>query len=83
MYVYSFFFIYFSFIFYLLNIFKPLMRCNKYLNKFENFKIFKYHLQPWKMELKKGNDQIDLMSIHLYKINSIPIKLRLNMITIE
>ena len=35
------------------------------------------------MELKKGNDQIDLMSIHLYKINSIPIKLRLNMITIE
>ena len=35
------------------------------------------------MKLKKGNDQIDLMPIHLYKINSIPIKLKLNMITME
>ena len=35
------------------------------------------------MELKKGNDQIESMPIHLYKINSIPIKLKLNMITME
>ena len=62
--------------FYLLNIFKPLMRCNKYLNKLEIVLIFWYHLQQWKKELEEGNDQINSIPMHLYKINSILIKLR-------
>lgn len=37
----------FVFIFYLLNIFKPLMRWSKYVNKYEIVIIFLSHLQPW------------------------------------
>lgn len=35
------------------------------------------------MELKEENDQINSIPMYLYKINSISIKLRLNMITVE
>ena len=59
MYVYSFFSYTFYFIFYLLNIFKHLMKCNQYLNKFEIviifFNIIENHKK--KKRLKEGKNQ--------------------------
>ena len=48
--------------FYLLNIFKHLMRCSKYLNKFEIFIIFLISFTTMKKVVKK-KETINLKSV--------------------